>query len=539
MRDIRNLNIVSGQKIESDEVLKKIGDFAYRNLGIFGKMSLYDEGKALILDGLRVTTGTTGGMTILLEQGTVFQRSDVDVLPALQTSDIEITLDAASGLSRIDIVEAQVADAEDRDDLGQVATIVSGTVAINPEAFKRDIKYYVNARKKTNTTLSTSGTAGVLTGTVDCTTVDLSAQYLINIADGEDGSFQEIDCRGAIPDATTGAEIVNIINTIVGRTMASIGSGGIILLTGNGTGHKSKFVIKPPATDPNKDALKIVFGLEDISNYKYTYQGLDPWFKLAEIDIGAATTVITSSMIRNVDQKSTWANEADDIIVKNKIYDEIIDHEDRIIDHETRIVDLEIIPARIDVLEKRMPAGIGFEYLKNGDPAVNGDRVLLRHGQVIIIANYQDLVTACYVGDANNATAPCFYKTSDAGGTTRSTSGTYFVLPDTRGLSLKGVGNATINTRTKTGPTALGAKQEDQFHEHFHLVRAKTGTGNTGATTAPYATSQAANFLAGTADANLSGPRIGIADTDGVNGTPRTGANTRDSSIGTNFGITY
>ena len=106
--------------------------------------------------------------------------------------------------------------------------------------------------------------------------------------------------------------------------------------------------------------------------------------------------------------------------------------------------------------------GMGVMYWKNDTPAALGDRVLLLQGQVILIATYPLLAAAVYCGDANNAAAPAFYKTSDAGGTTRSTAGTYLVLPDTRGLSLKGVGNATVNTRTKTGPAALGEVQEDQ-----------------------------------------------------------------------------
>lgn len=66
--------------------------------------------------------------------------------------------------------------------------------------------------------------------------------------------------------------------------------------------------------------------------------------------------------------------------------------------------------------------GIGVIYWKNGTPATNGDRVILLQGQVIEIANYPLLAAAVYVGDANNPTAPAFYKTSDAGGVTRSTA---------------------------------------------------------------------------------------------------------------------
>jgi hypothetical protein len=172
--------------------------------------------------------------------------------------------------------------------------------------------------------------------------------------------------------------------------------------------------------------------------------------------------------------------------------------------------------------------GIGVTYWKNGTPASFGDRVLLLQGQVILISDYPLLVAATYCGNANNATAPAFYKTSDAGGTTRSTAGTYMVLPDTRGLSLKNIGNATINTRTKTGPVSLGSIQEDQAQGHYHGNDQYSAAGN------GYIGRQGngSNFE------HVTG-QVKELVTDGTNGTPRTGTNTRDSSIGTNFGITY
>lgn len=175
--------------------------------------------------------------------------------------------------------------------------------------------------------------------------------------------------------------------------------------------------------------------------------------------------------------------------------------------------------------------GMGVIYWKNDTPAAFGDRVLLLQGQVILIASYPLLAAAVYCGDANNATAPAFYKTSDAGGTIRDTAGTYLVLPDTRGLSLKGVGDAVVNTRTKTGPAALGEVQEDAMQGHIHPATvadgATTGTG-------PYI--QKTKVSVG---ANSAGVTIGNPSSDGTNGTPRTGTATRDSSMGTNFGITY
>jgi hypothetical protein len=177
--------------------------------------------------------------------------------------------------------------------------------------------------------------------------------------------------------------------------------------------------------------------------------------------------------------------------------------------------------------------GMGVTYWKNGTPAANGDRVLLLQGQVILIASYPELVAETYVGDGNNPTAPAFYKTSDAGGTTRSTSGTYFVLPDTRGLSLKNIGDATISGRTKTGPVNIGEIQEDQMQGHWHNIAAGSAAGGT----LSHPTSIGTTGQRGTIQTAFWDAQ-GIV-TDGVNGTPRTGLNTRDSAIGTNFGITY
>jgi hypothetical protein len=174
--------------------------------------------------------------------------------------------------------------------------------------------------------------------------------------------------------------------------------------------------------------------------------------------------------------------------------------------------------------------GIGVIYWKNGTPAANGDRVILLQGQVITIASYPLLAAAVYVGDANNATAPAFYKTSDAGGTTRSTSGTYMVMPDTRAVSLKGVGNQTINTRVKTGPTSIAEVQEDQFQGHY------IGLNGQGAIDSLIAVAGGSGYAAvGT----TPGGYYTTFENDGTNGTPRTGTQTQDCTIGTNFGITY
>jgi hypothetical protein len=323
MRDIRTLNQSSGQQIESDEVMTRLGSLSFRNLGSISKAGLFDSGKALIVgNGLRVVAD--GGMVVRVPTGCTFQRS-YDVIGCIQPVEQTVTIDAASGVPRIDIVEAQIKQIVDKTDYASIGTVATGTgggsVVITNEEIKRDIKYYLAVQKKTSTTTPTAATAGVLTGIVAIPgVIDLSARYLINIADGEDGSFQEVDCRGAVPNATTRAEIIAAINTALGRTAASTGAGNVVVLTGPGTGVRSLITIKPPVSDADKDALQTIFGVSSGGVYKYKYAGVNDWFKLCEIDIGAATVVITDSMIRNIDRKSTWASDAEETLVHDYVY---------------------------------------------------------------------------------------------------------------------------------------------------------------------------------------------------------------------------
>lgn len=103
---------------------------------------------------------------------------------------------------------------------------------------------------------------------------------------------------------------------------------------------------------------------------------------------------------------------------------------------------------------------------------------------------------------------------------------TTFNLPDYRAVSPKGVGNQTINGRTKTGPASVGAKIEDTLQGFKvnigYSINTGSGTGGGGR-------------FAGNDSSTVSGALV----TDGTNGTPRTGAQTQDCTIGTNFCIKY
>lgn len=317
MRDLRTVNMSVGQKAESEKVFKRIGDIDYRNLGTFSKI-LFNTGKVAVLSGLRVEESS--GMTVNVPAGILIQRnSSGENFPVVMTDDILVTMDAASGVARTDIIECQVKSVAVKDDYAQ-SILDSETGVISMEPIKRDIKYYLDARKKTGSTTPTAATAASLVGTAEIiSSVDLSSRYIINLVDGEDGNAIEIDLRGATPEATTKAEIVAAINAAIGRTGASV-SGNYIAMTGDGSGIQSFFEFKPPVTDTDLDCLDLVFGLAIGGLYSYQYHGSNDWFKICEIDVDTASIVITNAMIRNIDEKSTWASDAADTYIGLSIH---------------------------------------------------------------------------------------------------------------------------------------------------------------------------------------------------------------------------
>jgi hypothetical protein len=67
-------------------------------------------------------------------------------------------------------------------------------------------------------------------------------------------------------------------------------------------------------------------------------------------------------------------------------------------------------------------------------------RCLPAQGQVITISSYQRLCDMMYVGNAANATADWWYKTSDPQGTVRDVNGAYMRVLDHRGLFTRAAG---------------------------------------------------------------------------------------------------
>lgn len=105
---------------------------------------------------------------------------------------------------------------------------------------------------------------------------------------------------------------------------------------------------------------------------------------------------------------------------------------------------------------------------------------------------------------------------------------TTFNVPNVSGIFMRGAGSQTISSIAHS--TTLGTVQNDQFQGHFHDFW--QGPAGSGTTTAPLVAS------ASPSNVNTSQQVRGPV-TDGTNGTPRTGTETRPANIGMTACIAY
>jgi hypothetical protein len=159
-------------------------------------------------------------------------------------------------------------------------------------------------------------------------------------------------------------------------------------------------------------------------------------------------------------------------------------------------------------------------------------RVIKAAGDVILIANYPDLCAAIYCGDANNGTAAYCYKSTDSGGATRSTSGTYMKLPDFTGVTVRGYDHGGVHDPLGAS-RLLASLQQDAFQGHLHVgsvhVYAYTSSG----------TACVAGGSTGGTQADITNNATGVPAGDGTHGTPRTDTETRMYNGCCNIGLWY
>jgi microcystin-dependent protein len=119
---------------------------------------------------------------------------------------------------------------------------------------------------------------------------------------------------------------------------------------------------------------------------------------------------------------------------------------------------------------------------------------------------------------------------------------TTFNVPDMRGVFVRGVGSQTISSVTYSGGS-LGAKQSDLIQGHKHQIVdnghthlfAGTSGGSAGGAFNAFTTATHTNPT----DNATTGITVENPSTDGTNGTPRTGAETRPANISLNYIIKW
>ncbi len=91
------------------------------------------------------------------------------------------------------------------------------------------------------------------------------------------------------------------------------------------------------------------------------------------------------------------------------------------------------------------------------------------HGQLILVAEFSELVQKAYVGDSENDSSEYCYRCDNSDGTGRNTAGIYFKLPDARGLTAFGVGtNVDITTANGQSYSETHGYRLDQLQGHLH-----------------------------------------------------------------------
>jgi hypothetical protein len=224
MKNIRYLQQTERARIEHDLVLTRMGELSLRDMNAVGKGLLY----GLPIQAVAITAGLYaspgGGMTVNIS-------SPAAVVMALG-DDVKFCLDANAGnpywaividaadpvQNRLDIIEGTILTRSAYTDL-TVDVADPATKVVTPMTRDRDFELYLGIRKQTGITgsvtppLPTAATASTVMGTVVINpTIDLSSRYHINFSVGVDGELVTVDCRGAIPAATTKSEIVAALN---------------------------------------------------------------------------------------------------------------------------------------------------------------------------------------------------------------------------------------------------------------------------------------------------------------------------------------
>lgn len=122
---------------------------------------------------------------------------------------------------------------------------------------------------------------------------------------------------------------------------------------------------------------------------------------------------------------------------------------------------------------------IGCVLAHSGTAAPPG--YLIANGAAVARATYTQLDAAMYVGDASNATAAAWYRCTDPANpsTTRNVAGNYIVLPDYRGVTLRGL-DLGRGLDPDAATRLVNSYQADEFKSHTHPYGGYIYQGYTG-----------------------------------------------------------
>lgn len=185
----------------------------------------------------------------------------------------------------------------------------------------------------------------------------------------------------------------------------------------------------------------------------------------------------------------------------------------------------------LDAIQNILPPGMVVEWNLNTDPATYGARFLLLNGQGILRANYPELDTNNYCGDANNAAVAAagggYFRADDAAGTTPNITGVYLILPESRGYTTRGL-DLAASVDPSGASRVLGDNQQHAFMDHGHSLRVEIDFA-AGGTSRSHCRSS-------------SSPKTGYGEnaTENVGvGTPIVSSETRMANRSTQFAVRY
>lgn len=200
------------------------------------------------------------------------------------------------------------------------------------------------------------------------------------------------------------------------------------------------------------------------------------------------------------------------------------------------------------------PPGVITEWNLAQDPGTTGHRALLLNGQGILKANYPTLddgtvsgppVQGVYVGDTLNsnvaAAGGAYFRADNADGSSPSITGAYLILPESRGVTVRGL-DAAASIDPDGAGRFLGDIQIDAFQGHIHYNGISDNSNNDlfiyGFTTDDVP-GLAGDNPAIVASAGSWQGLTSVPKTDGVNGTPRTDSESRMYNRSTKFVVWY